>query len=91
MNELIVYTHKDCLKKFNGINHPERKERLEILNKSIKEINNKKIIFKESKLAKPEIISLVHPKKYIDNIFNNIPNEGLVSVEKEPYADTFLC
>ena len=91
MNELIVYTHKDCLKKFNGINHPERKERLEVLNKSIKEINNKKIIFKESTLAKSEIISLVHPKKYIDNIFNNIPNEGLVSLEKEPYADTFLC
>ena len=25
---MIVYTHNDCLKKYNGQNHPERKERL---------------------------------------------------------------
>ena len=36
---MIIYTHNDCLKKFNGHGHPERKERLESIikfNKIIK-------------------------------------------------------
>ena len=36
-------------------------------------------------------ITLVHPKDHIDTIFSNIPKEGLLGVEKEPYADTLLC
>ena len=36
-------------------------------------------------------INLVHPNEYINNIFSKIPSNGLVSVEEEPYADTFLC
>ena len=52
---------------------------------------NKKIFlkkFKESPLADLEIVSLVHPKKHINQIFANIPKEGIIGVEKEPYADT---
>ena len=33
---MIVYSHEDCLKKFNGHGHPERKERLESIINSIK-------------------------------------------------------
>ena len=38
---MIIYTHNDCLKKFNGHNHPERKERLESILSSIKSSNLK--------------------------------------------------
>ena len=91
MNDLIVIYHKDCLLKNNGINHPERKERLDTILQSIKEIKNLNIEFKESSLAELSDISLVHPQEYITNIFLKIPSKGLVSVEEEPYADTFLC
>ena len=87
---MIIYTHNDCLKKFNGHTHPERKERLDSVLDSIK-LSNLTVEFKEAPLADLEIISLVHPKKHIEQIFSNIPNEGLVGVEKEPYADTMLC
>ena len=87
---MIIYTHNDCLKKFNGNGHPERKERLESIISSIKS-SNLKVEFKEAPLADLEIVSLVHPKHHIDQIFSNIPNEGIVGVEKEPYADTMLC
>ena len=87
---MIIYTHNDCLKKFNGNGHPERKERLESIINSIKS-SNLKVEFKEAPLADLEIVSLVHPKHHIDQIFSNIPNEGIVGVEKEPYADTMLC
>ena len=87
---MIIYTHNDCLLKFNGQAHPERKERLESIISSIKS-SNLTVEFKDSPLAKLEILSLVHPKKHIENIFNNIPKNGIVGVEKEPYADTMLC
>ena len=87
---MIIYTHNDCLKKFNGNGHPERKERLESIINSIKS-SNLKVEFKEAPLVDLEIVSLVHPKQHIDQIFSNIPNEGIVGVEREPYADTMLC
>jgi acetoin utilization deacetylase AcuC-like enzyme len=88
---MIVYTHNDCLKKFNGQNHPEKKERLISIIKSLKSSQEPKINFKEAPIAKMSEIILVHPKEYIDTIFSNIPKEGLLGVEKEPYADTLLC
>ena len=87
---MIIYTHEDCLKKFNGRGHPERKERLLSIVSSIKS-SNLNVKFKEAPLADLEIVSLVHPKNYIEQIFSNIPKEGIVGVEKEPYADTMLC
>jgi len=91
VKKIIVYTHSDCLAKDNGSNHPERKERLETVLESVKESNNLDIKFKEAPLAEPETISLVHPNSHLESIFNMIPSTGLVGVEKEPYADTFLC
>ena len=87
---MIIYTHDDCLKKFNGHSHPERKERLESILNSIKS-SKLEVEFKDAPLANLETVSLVHPKKYIEQIFSNIPKAGLVGVEKEPYADTMLC
>ena len=88
---MIVYTHSDCFKKFNGKNHPERKERLDSIINSLQASAELKIHFKEAPLAKMSEIILVHPKEHIDTIFNKIPKEGLLGVEKEPYADTLLC
>ena len=88
---MLVYSHADCLLKDNGFNHPEKKERLDSILESIKQIKDIKISFKEAPLADMDSISLVHPKKHIEKIFSNIPKSGLIGVEKEPYADTMLC
>ena len=88
---MLVYKHKDCLLKDNGFNHPERKERIDSILESINQISDFEINFKDAPLAEIEIISLVHPKKYIEKIFSNIPKSGLIGVEQEPYADTMLC
>ena len=88
---MLIYTHYDCQLKDNGFNHPERKERLETVIESIKQIKDFKINFKQAPIADMKIISLVHPRNYVEKIFNNIPKNGLIGVEKEPYADTMLC
>ncbi|MDC0194641.1 histone deacetylase family protein [Alphaproteobacteria bacterium] len=91
MEEILVFTHNDCLLKDNGRNHPERKERLEVILQYLKKTNYKNILLKESNRASIKDIALVHPKQYIETLSSLIPLEGLVSVEKEPYADTLLC
>ena len=91
MNKIIVYTHPDCLLKDNGPNHPEKKERLQVILKSIQDISWIDIEIKEAPLAVVDDICLAHPATHINNIFSLIPNSGLVGMEKEPYADTFLC
>ena len=88
---MLIYRHKDCLLKDNGLNHPERKERINSILYSIKQLKDLKVEFKDAPLADIETISLVHPKKHIEKIFSNIPKSGLIGVEKEPYADTMLC
>ena len=52
---MIVYSHPDCLLKFNGQGHPERKERLDSILKSIKS-SNLKVKFKEA----PKAVSYTH-------------------------------
>ena len=42
---MIIYRHNDCLRKDNGFNHPERKERIESILGSIKQIKELKIEF----------------------------------------------
>lgn len=88
---MVIFKHKDCLLKDNGINHPERKERINSILDSINQIKDFKIKFKDAPLADIKTISLIHPKRYVEQIFLNIPKSGLIGVEKEPYADTMLC
>ena len=69
MKKIIVYTHSDCLLKDNGTNHPEKKERLQVILKSIQNIKNLNIEIKNAPLAIVDNIRLVHPAEYINNIF----------------------
>ena len=57
----------------------------------LRRLDSLDIDIKEAPLAAPETINLVHPKSHLNAIFSIIPSTGLVGVEKEPYADTFLC
>ena len=91
MENIRVYSHSACLSKENGEGHPERKERLESILDSIQRIDDISIDLKEAPIAQYSDINLVHPQSYLDDIFSMIPSEGLVGVEKEPYADTLLC
>ena len=91
MESIRVYSHSACLSKDNGDGHPERKERLESILESIHSIDELAIDLKEAPIAKCSDINLVHPQSYLDDIFSMIPDQGLIGVEKEPYADTLLC
>ena len=91
MEDITVFSHLDCISKDNGENHPERKERLEVILDSIKRISQQNISFKDAPLVDFKTVNLVHPQSYLDDLLSMIPVSGLVGVEKEPFADTILC
>ena len=91
MENIRVYSHPACLSKDNGEGHPERKERLESILDSIQSMDDISIHLYEAPIAQYSDINLVHPQSYLDEMFSMIPDDGLVGVEKEPYADTLLC
>ena len=92
MKNLIIYSHKDCLLKDNGPNHPERKERIQTIIESSKKIKNIKIDFQDSPIADLKYIKLVHQADYIEKIryiSRNIASTYLMSRKKLgfPMAD----
>ena len=91
MENIRVYSHPACLSKDNGEGHPERKERLESILDSIQSMDDISIDLNEAPIAQYSDINLVHPQSYLEEMFSMIPDDGLVGVEKEPYADTLLC
>ena len=71
---MIVYTHSDCLLKFNGPGHPERKERLDVYEdypklyiKKYFKYKNKKIMFYYMKKK----TSPVKPRGYYFKVMKN--------------------
>ena len=82
MEDITVFSHLDCIAKDNGENHPERKERLEVILDSIKRISQLNISFKDSPLADFKTINLVHPQSYLDDLLSMVPTSGLVGVKK---------
>ena len=79
---MIVYSHPDCSLKFNGQGHPERKERLDSILKSIKS-SDLKVEFKEAPKVDLEIVSLVHPKKHICLLYTS-PSPRDLSTSRMP-------
>ena len=88
---MIIFTHPDCLLKDNGSGHPEKKERLAVVLEAIQGIDDVDTEVRLAPLATNEHVSLVHPESYLRDLFAMIPDSGLVTVEEEPNADTFLC
>ena len=93
---MIVYTHNDCFKKFNGQGHPERKERLDSIINSLKSSPELKIDFKEAPLADMNSITLVHPKEHIEKIYQDAlklehENEKLIQEKLQLKAELQLA
>ena len=81
-----IVTHKDCILHETGINHPESKERLIAVNKSLKAFKSSKIKWFEGQEIESKYFYEVHTKSYFQDIKKKSPTD-------EPYridADTIL-
>ena len=76
---MIIYKHSDCLLKDNGFNHPERKERVNSILKSINQIKDFEINLKEAPLADIETIFSTHDNDQVKHLM-------IISVKDEIYT-----
>ena len=81
-----IVTHKDCILHDTGMNHPESKERLIAINKTLKEFKSKKIKWFEGEKIEPKYFFTVHSKNYFKDIKNKSPKEDFFRID----ADTIL-
>ena len=85
MKKIIVYTHSDCLMKDNGLNHPEKKERLQIILKSIQNINSFDIDIKNAPLAEVHNIYLIHLHVNVEREFFKLFKIGKKCIRNQGY------
>ena len=78
-----IVTHKDCILHDTGINHPESKERLIAVNKTLKEFKSKKIKWFEGNKVDQKYFLAVHSETYFNEIKKKSPRENLVRIDSD--------
>ena len=81
-----IVTHKDCILHDTGMHHPESKERLIAINKTLKEFKSKKIKWFEGEKIESKYFFTVHSKNYFKYIKNKSPKKDFFKID----ADTIL-
>ena len=84
-----IVTHKDCILHDTGINHPESKERLIAVNKTLKEFKSKKIKWFKGEKIESKYFFTVHSKNYFKYIKNKSPKEDFFKIFPKNNVDSF--
>jgi acetoin utilization deacetylase AcuC-like enzyme len=86
MEKLTIYTHDSGLLHDTGFSHPERAERLAVVQELFDESPFSALPRGQVKPAMESQILLAHPMHYIDHIRDSIPDKGHAQID----ADTIL-
>ena len=84
--QTAIVTHKDCILHDTGVNHPESKDRLIAVNKTLKEFKSKKIKWFDGNNVDNKYFLTVHAESYFNDIKKKSPKENPVRID----ADTIL-
>lgn len=82
-----LYHHPICQEHVNSPGHPERPERLEVIEAVLSDPHFDALVRIEAPEADPETFALAHPLAHVKHIASAIPVEGLARVD----ADTSAC
>jgi acetoin utilization deacetylase AcuC-like enzyme len=86
---LAFITHPDCLLHDMGHAIPEIPERLRVIEEALKQSELANLLKKYSApLATQEQLLRVHEKKYVDDIFNAIPEKEWVSLDPDTWMNS---
>ena len=81
-----LITHQDCLNHITPPGHPERVERLEVLNKLFNSSEFSQLQRYDAPIGKDEHIKRAHPQEYIDQISQIKPTEQYLSLDQSTYV-----
>src|SRR5258708_39367073 len=85
MTPLLV-THPACLDHLTPPGHPERPDRLRAIERALEAERFQTLVREQAPAATLDLITLCHPRDYVEEIRNANPSEGMVRLE----ADTSM-
>ncbi|TAK47196.1 MAG: histone deacetylase family protein [Xanthobacteraceae bacterium] len=77
----LLFTHPACLKHDMPPGHPENADRLRIIDETLAQERFMMLGREQAPLADLDIIGLVHPPEYIDQIREAAPREGIIYID----------
>lgn len=87
---IAIISHPDCLLHQPGDGHPERPERVRVIQEALSTYAfNPPAVFYEAPLALPEQLLRVHPKHYIDWITSIIPQQDIIAIDADTMVSPF--
>jgi acetoin utilization deacetylase AcuC-like enzyme len=84
---IALISHPDCALHNAGPGHPEKPERIQVIQAALQRYPFKKTVqYYEAPLATREQLITVHDERYVDWIFSIAPKEGRIGID----ADTWM-
>jgi acetoin utilization deacetylase AcuC-like enzyme len=85
MSTLLI-SHPACLNHLTPPGHPERPDRLRAVEEALADERFQMLAREQAPMAEADVIALVHPMDYIEEIRNASPSQGMVRID----ADTSM-
>jgi acetoin utilization deacetylase AcuC-like enzyme len=82
----LLVTHPACLNHLPPLGHPERPDRLRVIEQALEQERYQSLARDQAPLADMETVALCHPLEYVEQIRDASPSEGLVRLD----ADTTM-
>lgn len=84
----LLLTHPACLLHTNPPSHPERVDRLRVINDALSENSFADLLREEAPLAQDADVLLAHPKTYVERIKAAAPHEGYHALDPDTHMST---
>jgi acetoin utilization deacetylase AcuC-like enzyme len=82
----LLLTHPACLEHLMPAGHPERPDRLRVIEQALEDERFQTLAREQAPRAPLEVVALAHPMDYVEAIRDAAPKEGLVHID----ADTSM-
>ena len=85
-----IIAHPDCLLHFAGASHPERSDRVKVVQQALTNYQFiSPVSFHEAPLATLEQLKRVHAPDYVDWLSSIAPTEGILMIDEDTYMNPY--
>ncbi|MEQ9814221.1 MAG: histone deacetylase family protein [Azospirillaceae bacterium] len=82
----VLFSHDACLGHDPGYGHPECPDRLRAVLRALEDEAFMFLDRRQAPLATRDMLTRVHPERYVDTILSSVPREGFLAIDE----DTFM-
>ncbi|MEZ5871863.1 MAG: histone deacetylase family protein [Nitratireductor sp.] len=82
----LLYHHPACLEHLNPAGHPERPDRLRVIERVLEGEQFQYLHREEAPSGDPALFALVHPQSHVERVHSLIPESGMVRIDGDTAA-----